>query len=104
MLFIVSTILMTLALAQADKCPEVKMPECAKGDHSCFAGMDDNGCPIPEYCITTEYEGEKGAKCHGICPTPHCKADEVHCDNGMEKGCWMGDYCMPPDGKCYNAA
>ena len=70
-------------------------------EQSCWGGLDPNGCPEPDYCMSLGYEfegpGANGTKvfCPNYC-SPMCSNDELWCSSGQdENGCYGPSYCIP---------
>ena len=67
-------------------------------EQSCPGGLDINGCPEPDYCMSLGYETDFGngpVFCPTYCST-NCGKDEMWCSTGKkEDGCWGPSYCTP---------
>ena len=68
---------------------------------SCWGGLDDNGCPIPDMCIPAYVPGpailftSEGLDCPNVCPAI-CPPDMMACPAGIDAvGCPVAGTCMP---------
>ena len=75
---------------------------CGSHDMMCPGGADDNGCPMPDFCMPSDGPvGTDGNACPSTCPTM-CGPEEVWCSGGYDSNnCEMPNTCMPMKGTLY---
>ena len=67
---------------------------CGPDDMPCWGGMDENDCPVADFCIPNKGPvGKDGFECPAHCPMK-CGTGEMVCPGGTDPNdCPMPDVC-----------
>ena len=71
---------------------------CPPDQETCPGGTNNDGCPMPNTCITKTFGTNGSTVCPEACPVP-CPADHLYCDGGFDvNGCKKPNTCVPKEG------